>query len=101
MSPLLRMKTPPQLLYSAILSRFQAPCPGASLSSERKWGAKSAFPSGARCYLGAPDFLLPDASHPLHRTVQYHTRNGCRVLLLAHGQSARWIRIVCRRTQCP
>lgn len=55
-------------------------------SSERKWGAVC-FGERGTLYLGAPDFLLPDASHPLHRTVQYHTRNGCRVLLLSHSQA--------------
>ncbi|MFR7473416.1 MAG: hypothetical protein ACLUVV_01440 [Christensenellales bacterium] len=59
---------------------------GVALSSERKWGAVC-FGERGTLYLGAPDFLLPDASHPLHRTVQYHTRNGCRVLLLSHSQA--------------
>lgn len=53
-------------------------------SSERKWGAVE-FCGVGTLYLGAPEFLLPDASHPLHRTVQYHTRNGSRVLLLSHS----------------
>lgn len=55
-------------------------------SSERKWGAVE-FRGVGTLYLGAPEFLLPDATHPLHRTVKYHTRSGCRVLLLSHSAS--------------
>lgn len=76
---------------AAALQRYFEPLQAAytqalPFSSERKWGAVC-FAERGTLYLGAPDFLLPDASHPLHRTVQYHTRNGCRVLLLAHSQA--------------
>lgn len=56
-------------------------------SSEHKWGAVQ-FSDTGTFFLGAPDYLLPKSAPSLYRsTVQYHARNGCRVLLLSHSNA--------------
>ena len=64
---------------------WEVPCAQSlAFSSERKWGA-ARFEGHGTLYLGAPEFLLPDAQHPFHRTIQFYTRNGGRVLLLSYS----------------
>jgi cation-transporting ATPase E len=55
-------------------------------SSARKWSGQS-FADKGSFVLGAPEFVMPDASDPIKEVVSQYAEQGMRVLLFAHSST--------------